>query len=178
MGYTHYWTFGPFIEEKAYKTALTECRKIIKASPVPLGNWEGKGNPNLQNGFNCNGVGNDGHETFRMGKEPIRDEWFCKTAQKPYDVVVTACLCVMHDHLGSACEVTSDGDPHEWEAGMNLASKVLGRTIRIPYNVINQTRMYGWAAEAYRKEHPEYDYTPLDETHPNRHSERKPNWVK
>ncbi len=178
MGYTHYWTFGAFIEEKAHKKALQDCRKVIKASPVPLGNWEGTGKPKLQDGFNFNGVGADAHENLMMGKEPNRENWFCKTAQKPYDIVVVACLCILQDSLGTSFNATSDGDPHEWEDGRALASKVLGRAITIPQAVLDQTGMYGWAAESYRNAHPEYTYTPLDTTHPDRANERKPAWAK
>jgi len=180
MGYTHYWTFGPFIGEKEYKAALTDCRKIIRNSPVPVANWDGKGKPTLRNGFNFNGVGEDHHENFSMSIEPDREDFqFCKTARKPYDVVVVACLCAMQDRLGrKAFEVTSDGDAHEWEEGRALASKVLGREVKIPQGVIDQLGMYGWAARMYREKHPEYNYTPLDISHPNHKNETVPEYAK
>ena len=179
MGSTHYWSFGPFIEEKAYKTALKECRKIVKACRVPLGNAAGEGLPTLNDGVWFNGVGADGHETFALGRIPLIEyPNFCKTARKPYDRVVTACLCVLHEHLGKGVQVTSDGDPHEWEAGRALASEVLGRDIKIPQIVLDQKCMYGWAAKQYRAAHPEYNYTPLFESHTNRNKEVIPEWAK
>jgi len=182
MGYTHYWTFGAFIEEKGYKTALAECRKIIRSSPVPVASWDGKGKPILRNGFNFNGVGDDQHENFSMSVEPERgpDAWpFCKTERKPYDVVVVACLCILEDRLGrKAFNAESGGDLHEWEEGKALAEKVLNRKIKIPQGVIDQVRMYGWAARMYRKEHPEYEYTPLDISHPNHKDENIPEYAK
>jgi hypothetical protein len=139
MGYTHYWSWGAFIDEKNYKAAMSDCRKIIRNSPVPLASWNCKGKPILRNGFNFNGVGEEGHENFSMAVEPDRDAWgFCKTASKPYDVVVVACLCAMQDRLGrKAFEVTSDGDAHEWEDGKALAEKVLKRKLKIPQGVVD-----------------------------------------
>ena len=182
MGYTHYWSFGPFIDEKNYKAALADCRKIIRNSPVPVASWNGEGKPILRNGFNFNGAGDDSHENFTMGSIPDRDprSWpFCKTERKPYDVVVVACLCAIEDRIGQkAFNAESDGDPHEWEDGRNLAQLVLGRPIRIPQSVIDQVRSYGWYARKYRKEHPEYTYTPLDISHPNWRNETVPEYAK
>ena len=36
---------------------------------------------------------------------------FCKTARKPYDIVVTACLAVLGEH---GLAITSDGDEQDW----------------------------------------------------------------
>jgi len=163
MGYTHYWTFGAFIEEKAYKTALTECRKIIKASPVPLGNAFGEGKPKLNNGVWFNGVAEGAHETFALDREPIRESGsentgfnFCKTARKPYDVVVTACLCVLQEHLGKHVNVSSDGEPGEWEQGRALATKVLGRDFAIPPVIMRLESFVEGYREKYFEDHPEY----------------------
>lgn len=176
MGYTHYWSFGAFIEEKAYRTALTECRKIIKASPVALGNWAGKGKPKLNGGISINGCGDDMCETFALPKIPNGD--WCKTERRPYDVVVAACLCILQERLGESAQVRSDGSPDEWEDGKAFASKILGREIKIPQQVIDQTNMYGWAARMYREKHPEYDYTVLDISHPNHADEDVPDYAK
>jgi hypothetical protein len=176
MGYTHYWGFGPFITESAYKKALTECRKLVRATPVGLGNAYGKGQPKLNHGVWFNGVGDDAHETFALPKIPKSD--FCKTARKPYDLIVVACLCVLKDNLGKSVTVRSDGDPHEWELGREFASKVLGRQITIPQGVLDQESYYGWYARRYRREHPEYDYTPLDKTHPDWRNEDVPEYAK
>ena len=140
MGYTHYWKFGSDIDQKKYARALTKCRKIIKNSPVKLGNCEGKNNPVLTNGFCINGFGDEAHETFGMGKEPDRGLYggdFCKTACKPYDVIVVACLCVLGQDLGKQISVSSDGDLQDWVEGQALASKVLGKPVTIPKAVSN-----------------------------------------
>ena len=178
MGYTHYWSLAAFTlhSEKPYKKALTECRKIIKASPVPLGNWKGEGKPKLNGEISINGYGKDMCESFILPEIPKGD--LCKTNNQPYDVVVVACLCILQEQLGRNIQVRSDGDPDEWEEGRVLASKVLGREIKIPQSVIDQTGMYGWAAKMYRKKHPEYEYTPLDDSHPDHMNENVPDYAK
>lgn len=67
-------------------------------------------------------------------------EWVfscCKTAQKPYDVVVTACLCRIAECGEQTVHVSSDGEESDWVAGSMLASMVLGRPVPIPDTVIN-----------------------------------------
>jgi hypothetical protein len=177
MGYTHYWSFGRFISKKAYQAALKDCRKIIKASSVRLGNWDGEKKPVLNNGISINGYGDEAHESFILPRIPGNGD-FCKTERKPYDVVVVACLCVLQQHLDESVYVTSDGDPHEWEAGRALAEKVLNHEVAIPQDVIDQVTKYGWWARMYRKEHPEYSYTPLDKSHPNHKNETVPEYAK
>ena len=44
----------------------------------------------------------------------------CKTARKPYDVMVTACLILYKYHFGKDVEISSDGDPSEWADGWKL----------------------------------------------------------
>ena len=100
MGYTHYWEFGAFVGEKEYKQALSEIRKLIKASPVPLANRMGTPGtkPALGATVSFNGVGpEDDYETFILRADPILEtvredrypretlnrKYFCKTASKP-----------------------------------------------------------------------------------------------
>ena len=173
MGYTHYWTFKKNANHNDYRTALKDCRKIIKRSPIPLGNAYGKKTPLLNCGIALNGVGEDNHESFILPRTLGTDD-FCKTDRKPYDVIVTACLCILYTYMKDSIAIQSDGDPHEWEPGRHLAQIILQREIDIPQNVIDQVNMYGWYATLYRKQHPEYKYTSIDITHPNRASESIP----
>ena len=72
--------------------------------------------------FNGREEGDRGHETFsiqRMSDERLkvyakrleRDYIFdsCKTARKPYDIVVCCLLVILKYHLGNMIEVSSDG---------------------------------------------------------------------
>jgi hypothetical protein len=64
-------------------------------------------------------VADDSHESFSWPRRQPREAWqtgpagradaFCKTARKPYDVVVVACLLVAKHHLGAEVELASDG---------------------------------------------------------------------
>ncbi len=54
-----------------------------------------------------NGVGDLGHETFYFSHQDRTDFEFCKTARKPYDTAVCACLLVL-EHYGPI-GLSSDG---------------------------------------------------------------------
>jgi hypothetical protein len=132
MGFTRYWTFKKG-SEKNYQKALTEIRKIIIAKKSILAGGDGEGAPEIRGKISFNGKGDeDSHESFflALGLKENEDFNFCKTAQKPYDVVVSACLCVLAYRLGTGIEVSVDGDYEDWVAGAKLATKVLG--IKIP----------------------------------------------
>ena len=69
-----------------------------------------------------NGKGEEGHETFML--TPDSQEFnFCKTAQKPYDIVVVAILCLLAHHT-SGVTVSSDGGISDWTDGLALAQRV------------------------------------------------------
>lgn len=78
-----------------------------------------------------------GHETFvleRVQPKPAYTgarpgTYFCKTARKPYDLVVCAVLILAHVHLG--LQVSSDGDwseQHEWVPARVLVAKLFPET--------------------------------------------------
>jgi hypothetical protein len=59
---------------------------------------------------------------------------FCKTAYKPYDKVVVACLCYLAD--AGVLTASSDGGPEDWTDGLELARSALQRpTLQIPEGV-------------------------------------------
>lgn len=65
-----------------------------------------------------NGKSNDGHETFYV--TPMDNDFeFCKTAHKPYDRAVTACLIAMKALMDNVT-ISSDGRAMDWEAGLDL----------------------------------------------------------
>lgn len=156
MGYTHYWTFkkpnrGDAAKtEELYQKAVKECAKIIRTyydangglsgytAHTPIGKY---------GGILVNGKGDDAHEDFVL-REHFKQNFentdgfdFCKTARKPYDVVVTACLIVLKHRLGDYIKVSSDGYQHEWEAGLELAKRVLKlKTLTIPDTLYSSTK--------------------------------------
>jgi hypothetical protein len=52
---------------------------------------------------------------------------FCKTARKPYDIMVCCVLLAAKHHLKARVSVSSDGDLDEWQPAIDLYEKVLGR---------------------------------------------------
>ena len=51
---------------------------------------------------------------------------FCKTAQKPYDIVVTQCLVVLKHFLGDDIQVNSDGGKEGFEEAIQLLTDKYG----------------------------------------------------
>lgn len=158
MGYTHYWSFKKPARKKGeaervdklYKKALLECQRVCKAY-----NKEAEGLDRLSGfsahtrlgqygGLKVNGKQEMQHEDFFMHehyRDALEETWtFCKTAQKPYDVVVVACLAILKYRLGDLIRVSSDGSAAEWHAGVQLARTVLNRKIPNPIPGIYQVK--------------------------------------
>jgi hypothetical protein len=67
-----------------------------------------------------NGIEDDGHETFHLTRAGDGFN-FCKTAEKPYDRVVVAVLCLANFFAPGVWDIGSDGDNEDWQAGLALA---------------------------------------------------------
>ena len=122
MGYTHYWMPKP-IHSFTWKTVESDMRKLFAACDTLCGEYDApESAPVLTEDLLAfNGKGELGHETFWIDRGGL--VWtFCKTAQKPYDTAVTACLIYLASLHGF--HVTSDGDESDWQAGLALARKV------------------------------------------------------
>ncbi len=147
MGYTHYWTFtkvkGKTKEtEELYQKAVKDCQRIILAYKKEFGGLAGySAHTKLgqYGGIDFNGAREEGHENFVL-REQFKENYsfnFCKTAQKPYDEVVTACLIILSHYLGDNIKVSSDGYQEDWQSGLELVKKVLKRVKKfsIPKNI-------------------------------------------
>jgi len=139
------------------KLAL-DAKKIIEQAELDgtrIRNGHGEGEPEFHEAyFSINGdasvVSGDGrdlaHETFYWEGIPTIDEWrkdepetfdFCKTAYKPYDVVVTAILIRAKQIYGSCVKISSDGDWQDWQAGRELYERVFGEVAECPFETAN-----------------------------------------
>ncbi|KAJ6019690.1 hypothetical protein N7522_001757 [Penicillium canescens] len=131
MGYTHYYNVNNWDSPEwraAWRQLIEDVPEIIQEAGVPL---TGMYTPediitpvlvDLERGIGLNGIGDDGHETFRLCKP---GEWsFCKTARKPYDIVVSCIILrawkLAPLHIG----VGSDGDYDDWEPARALYAKL------------------------------------------------------
>lgn len=56
----------------------------------------------------------------------------CKTRGKPYDVAVTASLILFAHHFPDSCRVSSDGNMHDWQPGLELAERATGLQLHVP----------------------------------------------
>lgn len=142
MGYTHYWTHECQFTESEWLTISKDIKAICtatKAAGVPLDVSIGE---IVDGGFVTfvNGVGDDAHETFCLYQSP--GGWdFCKTARKPYDLAVTACLCYLESVYSDKFSVDSDGYAEDWKDGVDLAKSALPRldsTLRIPASLAQE----------------------------------------
>ncbi len=82
-----------------------------------------------------NGVGEDGHETFVVMRARDSDFSFCKTAQKPYDAIVTAVLCLAYTIAPGVLKISSDGRSEEWATGLALAKAAWDDSVTNPISV-------------------------------------------
>ena len=132
MGYTHYWTPKEVSAEK-FKEFADTCKELKKNLPeksnsglgypdkkILIRGGNGTGKPIFKDNivsFNGDLKRDMDHETFYI--EHGYDEWnFCKTARKPYDLLVCACLIAAHEILGY--EVSSDGGINEWTSAIKF----------------------------------------------------------
>ena len=93
--------------------------------------------------FNGKDGENDlGHETFYFERHPKKEEWergddpsvfaFCKTAGKPYDLIVCGALIVAAKHASEYVKVSSDGEVSDWKPALKWVKSVLGQDYDIP----------------------------------------------
>lgn len=161
MGYTHYWGFNSperkkgaaDAAQKAYVKAVEDCQRVIRAYQRQAGSAERLSGYSAHTkigkyaGIQLNGKGDLAHESFdlrehfRQAHEANGYGWvgrgsnFCKTARKPYDIVVVACLCILKYRLRGLINVGSDGDQQDWQAGAGFAAHVLKRKIEVPKSI-------------------------------------------
>lgn len=135
MGYTHYFEQMKPAEPAAWQAICDDFRKMMATAllsqPLPIQREaEDAGQPRVDDTYIIfNGIGNNGHETMVLQRYG-REFQFCKTARKPYDRVVTALLILADFHSPNTWLVTSDGEPDDWQEGLELA-----RTVRPECNL-------------------------------------------
>lgn len=131
---------------KAFDSYAKDMRKLLTETRIPItyskkvadNEWKDV------NGFevtteriNFNGKDEESHETFYI-ERVARDEFkqfddngllfgFCKTACKPYDVLVVAGLILAQFRFGRQdFRVSSDGEVEDWQAGLKLVNDTFG----------------------------------------------------
>lgn len=141
MGYTHYWYGNGEVDRDSWvklKEAVIGVLSIAKAEGIVIvGGMGDAGTQPLVNEQLVSLNGLPSHETFYLERcmevqdymrhrPPEQQRFaFCKTAYKPYDVVVTAILCLAEHLSGGVYRVSSDGDAADWQQGLALANRVM-----------------------------------------------------
>lgn len=155
MGYTHYYkrTVNEIPEDKwnaflndvkqvACRFSLcvpqsiqfiTDHKGITNDIKIPIGDGGGEGSsPEFTKDSVCfNGVGDDSHETLGINRVDGSDFDFCKTAHKPYDLLVTATLSLFKHHFGDSVTVSGDGGPEGFQKGLDLVNETLKLSIEL-----------------------------------------------
>lgn len=144
MGYTHYFRQKRDLTDAEWNKLAVAVKSLINSvsNEVPVRFEDDSAKAPLIDDelIRFNGVEDDGHETFILTRTKrakydyeSQDEYdsegafnFCKTARKPYDVLVTAILLAAQHITDGAWDVSSDGDMTDWNDGFALVKKVLG----------------------------------------------------
>ena len=145
MGYTHYYAVADLQGDMKIPEIAADVEAIIMASEIQIGNWSGESGSEPILGpdeINFNAMHPENFEDFcyppdfELNRSVLRPESkgfsFCKTARKPYDVVVCATLIAIKHHLGDYVSVSSDGDfdnANEWGPAYDLYFKALRREL-------------------------------------------------
>ena len=153
MGYTHYWKITQRLDSPnelhhiSWYDFLEDVEQIISfgyshfeyAVADPMG--ERLQDYEISDKYIAlNGFGSEAHESFVFTPAVIEFD-FCKTAQKPYDNVVTAILILAKEYFPEWLEVTSDGTKADWQKGYYLFRASMQREPRV---TIEDHKLTAW----------------------------------
>lgn len=115
MGYTHYWDNSKekaTLATKVKFTQLFDAMLALRPDIIEV-------NKITDDTIWFNGIEDDSHETMCVNFDGAGNWEFCKTARKPYDEVVVACL-VLAKELKLIDGWSSDGDADDHKLGKQL----------------------------------------------------------
>lgn len=143
MGYTHYWTYNPNeikdteelrIRFRFAVELINQAYQFTKKQKICIiRGGLGVGKPMINESqvwFNGDEKTGMDHETFSIKWYPdggiAKD--FCKTARKPYDIMVCFSLLALNHAIDNpdAFSFSSDGDNSDWEEAKNLFTRITG----------------------------------------------------
>lgn len=119
MGYTHYWEFKDNIAPKNFKDGenkFARAAELIRKAynkvtemGIEIADGMGEGEPTISDReVYFNGKGDESCETF--GIQANDGKWnFCKTARRPYDLLVCVSLLAFKEAFGDDFSYKSDG---------------------------------------------------------------------
>jgi hypothetical protein len=143
MGYTHYCRRVKELPSDKFNQFSNDCKAIAayakKVHGIDISGWDGNGDPVFDAGevcFNGSFADGDDYETFRIERvyEPNQFEdvdesgmyfTFCKTARRPYDIVVLGCLLFAKFRFGNLVKITSDGGSDALNEAYSVFSEIM-----------------------------------------------------
>ena len=141
MGYSHYFSIKGEVTPEMYKEFVAEAHEILRTADIYTGIDVADAMGEVMSAWQAdneavsfNGYGENSHETFYVTPSSAGFN-FCKTAEKPYDAVVVACLIAMGRAYGDAVKISSDGNASDWADGSHLYQMAVQRTAIIPLPV-------------------------------------------
>jgi hypothetical protein len=147
LGYTHYYYRPLNLDRNTFQQFANDVKQIVKLARehgIKIVDWHGTPGtrPTInRNQISLNGLGVNAHESFVINRKHQPESWdkpkanglyfdFCKTARKPYDIVVAASLVAFLYHFRDQVEVHSDGgfDEDIWQAAFRHYEHATGRS--------------------------------------------------
>jgi tetratricopeptide (TPR) repeat protein len=120
-GYTHYWDWSQPPAAEPLRAAVADMKRLAEAGRDVV-EFEATADT-----IRLNGRGEEAHEDFVFPGPPGFN--FTKTAGKPYDVVVSACLLAAREHFPpEVLAIHSDGGQQDWAPGRAFFLTTLKRT--------------------------------------------------
>ena len=146
MGYTHYWTYNPNaikdteelrIRFRFAVDLINQAYQFTKKQKICIiRGGLGVGKPMINESqiwFNGDEKTGMDHETFNIKWYPeggiAKD--FCKTARKPYDILVCFSLLALNHAIDNpnVFSFSSDGDNSDWQEAKNLFTRITGYSV-------------------------------------------------
>lgn len=147
MGYTHYFTAVRDITEEEWDKIVYATWKLYDNLPdgVEVFGVDGNHDPHKEVPivdtetihFNGNPAKDEDHEDFLLYKKGFSQAQqihpgdghplfnFCKTAEKPYDLLVCSVLTVVNYYAPGAYEIKSDGDVVDWLPALEFVRQTI-----------------------------------------------------
>jgi len=146
MGYTHYFSHSK-TSKKKWNAIVEDCKKLRAnlpqgiyidgcfAFPKPqftdkMIHFNGTDPGFTWEDHQNNKFPENSHETFELKQEGSGGFTFCKTARKPYDLLVCACLLVYKHYSPNTMKLSSDGDSEDWADSEKFVKNTLGYEVK------------------------------------------------
>lgn len=145
MGYTHHWSNEKTIPVETWDKIITDCKYLasklseydvhingcfryknaqFSKSHIWFNGGDGGKRKKVKDSWEDVNENDLDHETFVLPRKPSSE--FCKTARKPYDLMVCACLIIVK-HYYPEINIRNGGDlgDTEWQDAFKFVEQYL-----------------------------------------------------